>query len=225
MHKTPFVNREFYHIYNRGVDKRNTFEDQEDVNRFLQSMEEFNTVEPVGSIYENSFKKKKEQLGGSTSKSDKLVEFVCYCINPNHYHFIVSQLVDNGVSEFMKRLSGGYTNYFNKKNKRSGALFQGRFKSVHISSNKYLLHLSAYVNLNDKVHQLGGSTSKLVRSSWDEYVGKNRNQKVDFCEKDIVLNQFKDIREYMVFAESSLDDILRGKSQEKEIEPLFMEEL
>ena len=80
MRKTPFVNGEFYHIYNRGVDKRNTFEDREDFNRFFQSMKEFNVINPIGSIYENSFKNKKNKFGGSTSKkSERLVDFVCYC--------------------------------------------------------------------------------------------------------------------------------------------------
>ncbi len=223
MRKTPFINGEFYHLYNRGVDKRNTFEDQEDVNRFFQSMEEFNVVEPVGSIYENSFRKK-NKLGGRTSKLDKLVEFVCYCINPNHYHFIVSQTRDNGISEFMKRLSGGYTYYFNNKNKRSGSLFQGTFKSVHIDSNEYLLHLSAYVNLNNKVHKLNSSSYKLVRSSWNEYIERNKKRQADFCEKSIVLGQFKNPSEYKVFAENSLNDILYHKSQ-KEIGSLIIEKL
>jgi len=62
--KVPFVNNEYYHIYNRGVDKRNIFQDINDLNRFFQSMKEFNSIEPIGSIYEQSF----SQLGGSTSK-------------------------------------------------------------------------------------------------------------------------------------------------------------
>ena len=162
MRKTNFVNGEFYHIYNRGVDKRNIFSDERDVKRFMQSLDEFNDIEPIGSIYENS---SHQALGRPTSKSvkrKKLVNFICYCLNPNHFHFILKQLVDNGISEFMKRL-GGYTKYFNEKEKRSGALFQGSFKSIHVNTNEYLLLLSAYVNLNDKVHRgtsLGRWTSK-----------------------------------------------------------------
>lgn len=225
MRKTPFVNGEYYHIYNRGVDKRNTFEDQEDFDRFFQSMKEFNVIEPVGSIHELTFKKKNPKLGGSTSKSGRLVDFISYCINPNHYHFILSQTVEGGVSEFMKRLSGGYTYYFNNKKKRSGALFQGRFKSIHINSNEYLLHLSAYVNLNNRVHQLGGSTSKLVKTSWDEYVNtkKVRHTPVTFCNKRVVLGQFSTPYEYRSFAENTLKDILNRRSEE--MESLIIEEL
>lgn len=223
MRKTPFITGEYYHIYNRGVEKIDTFKDLHDAQRFLQSMEEFNTIEPIGSIYENNFRKN-NQLSGRTTKSERLVEFLCYCVNPNHYHFVLLQVVDGGISEFIRRLSGGYTRYFNHRHKRSGVLFQGKFKSVHIDSNEYLLHLSAYVNLNNKVHKLSGPTAKLVRSSWDEYIdGSRRNNKECFCKKDIILGQFKNKSEYKKYAESSLKDMVKIKEVTKGLEDLLLE--
>ena len=142
--KVNLVQGEHYHVYNRGVDKRKIFSDKSDLIRFFQSMREFNTENPIGSLYENQFVKKK--LGDSSSK---LVQFVAYCLNPNHYHFILTPLVDKGIEKFMQRLGTGYTMYFNEKDKRSGSLFQGKFKSKHIHSNEYLLRVSAYVNLNN----------------------------------------------------------------------------
>ena len=100
--KTPFVNGEFYHIYNRGVDKREIFMDDFDIQRFFQSMTEFNVLEPIGSIYENSFVDK--QLGGGASKLERLVNFVAYCLNPNHYHFLLEQVADKGIEKFMHRM-------------------------------------------------------------------------------------------------------------------------
>lgn len=222
MRKTPFVEGEYYHIYNRGVEKRNIFSDQYDLDRFFQSMEEFNVVEPIGSIYENSFVKdkikNKPQLGSRSPKSDKLVNFICYCLNPNHYHFILEPVVDKGMEKFMQRLGGGYTNYFNNKHKRNGVLFQGKFKSRHIDSD--LLDISVYVNLNNHVHQLGSPTSKLHKSSWDEYRGKSKE---NFCCKDIILQQFENSNEYMCFAKDVLGDILERKKEKKEIESLLIE--
>ena len=220
MKKPVLTTREYYHIYNRGVDRRQIFLDQHDIERFFQSMEEFNALEPIGSIYENSFI---EPAGQFRRKNKKLVRFVAYCLNPNHYHFILRQVTDGGISEFMKRLNGGYTWYFNNRYKRSGALFQGRFKASHTDSNEYLLHLSAYVNLNNLVHKipLGGSTAKLVRSSWKEYAGKAGE--TDFCSKDIILKQFKNIEEYADFAQGSLVDILERKEREKEMKVLLLE--
>ncbi|MFA5842044.1 MAG: transposase [Candidatus Paceibacterota bacterium] len=221
--KTAFANGEFYHIYNRGVDKRIIFSNKTDVERFLQSMILFNSIEPVGSLYELSFKK--PPLGGSTAKSKRLVNIIAYCLNPNHFHFVLEQVSNGGISEFMKRLSGGYTWYFNNKNKRSGALFQGRFKSIHIDSNEYLLHVSAYVNLNDQVHQLGGSASKLVRSqsSWGEYIDKAGKNTAGICVKDIIFEQFRNRTEYKDFAISSLRDIVERRTGLKDIENILLE--
>ncbi|MCX6731841.1 MAG: transposase [Candidatus Parcubacteria bacterium] len=205
MRKTQFVNGEFYHIFNRGIEKRNIFSDFEDFSRFFQSIDQFNTIEPIGSIYENLFSK------DLLKKQKKLVDFICYCVNPNHYHFVLKQLLEKGIEKFMHRVGTGYTKYFNNKYKRSGSLFQGTFKSVHIDSNEYLLHISAYVNLNAKVHQLGSLASKFGKSSWDEYV----NNKNGFCDKDIILGQFKSPAEYKNFTESSLMDIRERKEMEK----------
>ncbi|HDO23628.1 MAG TPA: hypothetical protein ENG99_00195 [bacterium] len=206
MRKIQFANEEHYHIFNRGVDKREIFSGGEDIVRFLQSMDEFNSIDPIGSIYENSLK-----LGDLVSKrksKPKLVDFVCYCLNPNHYHFILRQREEKGIEKFMHRIGVGYTMFFNKKHKRSGSLFQGTFKAVHISTNEQLLHTSAYVNLNDRVHRLGDLVSK---SSWGEYEKGVKG----FCEKDVILGQFNNIKEYKDFAESSLADILERRDMEK----------
>ena len=212
MRKTPFVNGEFYHIYNRGTEKRIIFPKVEDFERFLLSMEYFNCRKPIGSIFEFSFIVPK-LLGGPTTK---LVDIVCYCLNPNHFHMILRQNVSNGISEFMKRL-GGYTRFINIKYKRSGVLFQGRFKAKHINSNEYLLHLSAYINLNNLVHKL---KNRLHYSSWFEYTGNPENR---ICSKDIILNQFKNVREYESFAKAALENILRKKEIDKELASILLE--
>jgi len=218
MRKTQFANGEFYHIYNRGVEKRQIFMNIRDLNRFFQSMTEFNTIDPIGSIYEYHFAKKKfERLGSLASKSEKLVNFICYCLNPNHFHFILEQVSEKGIEKFMHRLSTGYTKYFNQKHKRIGSLFQGTYKAIHINSNEYLLHLSVYVNLNGKIHRLGSLASK---SSWDEYGRKSR---FNFCSKDAVLGQFKNSKEYAEFANRSLGGIKERKKIYREMEDYLLE--
>src|SRR3989344_7211266 len=144
MRKIEFVESEFYHVYNRGNNKRVIFNKPFDLDRFLTSIEYFNNVESIGSIYEESLFRDKK-LGGSTSKlglgSEKLVDIVAYCLNPNHFHFILKQLSVDGIQKFMHRLGTGYTMYFNEKYKNSGSLFQGRYQAIHVNSNEYLLHL------------------------------------------------------------------------------------
>ena len=115
----------------------------------------------------------------------------------------------------MHRLGTGYSKYFNNKYKRSGALFQNRFKSTHVDSNEYLLHLSVYVNLNDRFHpEFGRTASKRAWSSWNEYCKKNG---LNFCRRDIILDQFNNQKEYEKFAEKILPDILERKKMEKEL--------
>ncbi len=210
MRKTSFAEGEFYHIYNRGVDKRQIFANARDIDRFLQAMDEFNVMEPIGSIYENSFRKNQPQR--SRTRQKKLVNIICYCLNPNHYHLLLEQAVERGIEKFMHRLGVGYTNYFNLKNKRSGVLFQGAFKAIHIDTNDYLLRLSAYINLNFKVHQLGNSVPKLYKSSWDEYLQLQPEN--NFCDKDIILKQFKNIIEYKEFTNEALKDTLRRRTDD-----------
>lgn len=169
MRKDPLITGEYYHIYNRGVDKRDIFMDKNDINRFVLSVKEFNVVKPIGSIKERLIELK--ELSG-VQHPQPLISIVCYCFNPNHFHFIIKQEVDGGISEFFKRLLGGYTNYFNLVHKRSGALFQGRFKSHLIDDDAYFLKIRPYVHLNNLVHDIPKEKMYLVLSSEKEYDNK-----------------------------------------------------
>src|SRR3989344_587153 len=156
MNRGPVVTGEYYHVFNHGVEGSNVFNESSEFSRFLLGMKLFNSQEPISSIraYFENGKDKDEP-----PSRKRLVDIVCYCLNPNHYHMILKQLCDGGIAEFMKRLNGAYTWYFNAKNKRKGALFRGTYKSKLIVDNDYLLHASAYVNLNNRVHNLSGLTA------------------------------------------------------------------
>lgn len=207
MRKTEFANGEYYHIYNRGVEKREIFLDDFDYMRFLKSLEEFNRADPIGSIFEQSFRDKNTALGHPVSK---LVDIVAYCINPNHYHLILRQLEDKGIEKFMHKVGMGYSKYFNHKQKRSGVLFQGSFQSIHIDSNEYLLYLSAYVNKNNFIH--GYNAGNWKYSSLLEYLGK-RNEIL--CNKEVVLGQFDNIKRYEEFLENNSIHLKNRKDMEK----------
>ncbi|MFA5791911.1 MAG: transposase [Candidatus Paceibacterota bacterium] len=170
MRKDPLITGFYYHIYNRGVDKRDIFMNKADLNRFALSVKEFNVTKPIGSIKERLIELKEPSGVGHPTA---LVSIVCYCFNPNHFHFILKQEVDGGISEFFKRLLGGYTNYFNLIYKRNGALFQGRFKSNLIEDNAYFLKIRPYVHLNYLVHNIPKEKIHLVLSSEKEYDANN----------------------------------------------------
>jgi len=220
MRKLNFTSGEFYHVYNRGVDSRDIFVDKSDVERFVKSANEFNGIEPIGSLLENSYGDHRER----TKKDKRLINIVCYALNPNHYHFILEQLEDQGIEKFMHRLGTGYTMFFNKKYKRSGALFQGVFKAIPIGNNEYLLHLSAYVNLNDKIHQLGGLASKLAITSLDQYVSNLGNDSLIKIDNEIIVSQFNSPKEYEDFVRSSLPELIENKRLKKELDNIYLEE-
>ena len=211
---------EHYHVYNRGVDKRLLFIDKKDVERFWEGMQLFNTDKSIGSLRDlNSSHRSSHRVTVNTGER-KLVDFIAYGINPNHYHFILKPLIKSGIEKFMHKIGMGYARYFNTKYKRTGALFQGKFRAKHIDSNEYLLHLSAYVNLNDRAHKIGRAIPTLSKTSWEEYLGESTEE---FCDKNIVIEQFKNREEYKKFAEESLESILKRKLQIKELEDLGIE--
>jgi REP element-mobilizing transposase RayT len=167
--KIKFEIGNYYHVYNRGVDKRDIISDPHDELRFLHSLNIFNTTESVGSVLEYNKRNKK---GGNPVSTSRLVEIIAFNLLGNHYHLVLRQLIDGGISQFMKSLGGGYTKYFNEKHDRSGSLFQGAFKATFIPEEN-LEKFVAYTNLNHVVHKVGTPTSNWGRrSSWEQYNNK-----------------------------------------------------
>ena len=214
---------ELYHIYNMGVDKRVIFADKQDFFQFLQMLEYFNQEVALGGLKESKYPKNIKHRG----KASVLVEIIAYCLNGNHYHLILKQVADDGISKFMQKVGTGYAMYFNKKYKRRGSLFSGKFKSKHIDTDGYLRHVGVYVNLNNRVHKRekrkhGGLASVLEKegnieyvSSWNEYLGKSQ---LKLCKTDYLLHEFKDRESYKRYAESTLKEIIKNKEEMKKLE-------
>lgn len=140
-----FVSGSFYHIYNRGVEKRKTFMDRRDHLRFLETLD-FYRKSPV-PMKLSDFRRGVVKLKKIENQTE-MVKIYCYCLMPNHFHLLVQQLTDGGISEFMRKMADSYTRYFNTKHKRVGSLFQGVFKAKLIETEEYLLHLSKYIHRN-----------------------------------------------------------------------------
>lgn len=166
-----FVEGEYYHLYNRGVDKRVIFPSSSDYRRFLMLLYLTNSKEDVrignvlkGAKYEDVFLRE---------RGEPLVAVGAYCLMPNHFHLLVTPLVESGVSRYMLKLQTGYAMYFNTKNERSGSLFQGPFRSTHADSDRYLQYLYSYIHLNP---------AKLRDPHWKERV-HSRNDLIKFVER------------------------------------------
>ena len=220
MRKTKFQNEYYYHIYNRGVDKREFFCDEKDYLRFLRSMREFNSIKPIGSLYRQNQLKRlahedtedTECLRRHSVSSVSLVEIIAYCLNQNHYHLILKQKVDYGISKFMHKLGMAYSKYFNEKYNRSGSLFQGSYKSVPIKTDSQLLYVSAYINGNPEIHKIA-KYNKWQYSSCLDYSGKRKG---NLCSKKVILDQFENITEYKEYIKSVVKDSSEIKEEVKE---------
>jgi len=190
------VNGQFYHIYNRGVEKRRVYEDRRCYRRFLQAIRYYQLEGPKPK-FSNSFNNK-------TFKPDlskKIVDVICYCLMPNHFHFLLKQLKDGGISEFISKLINSYTKFYNLKYNRVGPLFQGQFKAVLIESDEQLLHVSRYIHLNPIASFLVKDLNQHEWSSYQEYIeGVN-----GLCQKEEILNFYKDPQKYQKFVLDQVD--------------------
>jgi REP element-mobilizing transposase RayT len=142
-----FAEGEFYHIYNRGVDKREIFSSVSDYDRFVKLLYLCNSSEIEIPRY---LLRQRQSLTETmlVNKGNELVGIGAYVLMPNHFHILLTPKTKDGVSIFMKRICTAYSKYYNLNHKRSGALFQGPFKSTHANKDKYLKYLYSYIHLN-----------------------------------------------------------------------------
>lgn len=195
MKKPKFANGEIYHIYNRGVNKNNVFFDNNDYLRFIYSMFEMNDTKPVERFYTPISEVKPPKI-----KENPFVDILVFVLMPNHYHFILRQKIDNGISLFMQKIGTGYTMYINQKYERVGSLFQGTYKAIHIANESYLLYLPYYIHLNPmdliepnwktgKINNLSKAIKFLESYRWSsylDYIGQKNFPSV--INKNILIN-------------------------------------
>jgi len=142
---------QLYHVLNRGVDKRKIFMDDKDRFRFVHDLFEFNDQQKVldNAYYFNIQDIRYPEIRHKERRPRKLlVNIYAFCLMANHYHLLVSPLVDGGLSLFMRKLNGGYSRYFNQRHERTGTLFERRYKSVPINNQAHFIHMPYYIHLN-----------------------------------------------------------------------------
>lgn len=154
---------EWYHCYNRGVDKRDIFGNENDTDRFLMLLYLCNGSRPVG-LY-NTRKPELAKVFGE-NRNSPLVSIGAYCLMSNHFHLLIKEITEGGTTAFMRKLGTAYTMYFNKKYERVGHLFCGQFRSRHVATDRYFQRVLPYIHCNP---------AELYEPEWKE--GKVRNQR------------------------------------------------
>jgi len=171
--KQVFAGGEYYHLYNRGTDKRIIFKDKKDYQRFLSLMYLCNTHKNI------ELRKTKDDF----ERGETLIDLGAFCLMPNHFHILVKEKSDNGISKYMLKLLTAYSMYFNKKYKRTGSLYEGIFKSSHAGNDNYLKYLYSYIHLNPV---------KILDKNWRENTNRDNKQILDY----VFDYQYSSLREY-----------------------------
>ena len=202
-----FAINEYYHVFNRGNGKMNIFLDDEDYSLFLHRLAEAVHPDRRGSVSVNGA----HSQGRNQRRPLPVGAFsiAAYCLMPNHFHLLIRQNSELPVSTLISKVCGSYSKIFNKRYKRVGSLFQDQFKAVHIEDDTQLKHVSAYVHQNPKVARLVHDLKKWKYSSYPEYLGENNG---GVCNTTMILEQFKNTREYLRFVEDAFEDIRARKN-------------
>ncbi len=180
MRKEVFLPDEYYHIYNRGVDKRVVFLSDRDRFRFINALYVLNNFKEIPYRFDMQSLSPRELL----IPQKPFVRIVAGCLMPNHFHLLVTPLKERGVSGFFHKIGVSYAMYFNKRHERTGRLFEGTFKARHVDSHEYINYLTQYIHLNPfalfqtKSGIKEKSLEEVKRYPWSsaaDYIGKRSN--------------------------------------------------
>ena len=204
----PLVTNQIYHVFNRGIASQPVFFGKVDYERARQTIFYYQNLK-VPLRYSFFLRlpsnERDELLQNLRKKKEFIVEIVCFCFIPNHFHILVRQLQDDGISTFMSNFTNSYTRYLNTKSKRNGPLFQGKFKAVRIETDEQLIHVCRYIHLNPYTSYVVKTVEELINypySSFSEYLN---SKEIEACNKDLVLTHFKDSDAYKKFVFDQAD--------------------
>ena len=205
--KQLLVNNEIYHVFNRGVASSPIFKNIRDYSRFIKLIDYYrfsNTFLSFSSYLDLSTNLKQELITKMKKTLIPAVEIYAYCLMPNHFHFLVKQLTTDGIKSTFSRVQNGYAKYINMKNKRTGPLFESRFKVKRIESEEMLLHVSRYIHLNPSTAFLikPESLFNYTWSSYPEYIGY---KKPVFVNPDFILRISGSSQKYKTFVLDQAD--------------------
>lgn len=197
----PLVTNEFYHIFNRGIDKRPTFTDAYECHRAMQILDYYRHVSPplkLSRFLKLSLLERDDIMRSLVKYSQKLVSIISFCLMPNHFHFLLRQNIDNGISKFIGLFENSFTRYFNTRHERVGPLFLDQFKSVRMETDEQLMHVSRYIHLNPYTSYVVKDVDSLIKypySSLPEYIGLNSGP----SDAKVILSFFKNKEQYKQF--------------------------
>ncbi len=204
--KIVFATDEYYHVFNRGIARQPTFFSKRDYDRFLLTLSYYRFADvqvKLSRFLQLSLGDRENLLADLKKRNKKHIDILCYALMPNHFHLLLRQSSDAGVSTFLSKVTNSYTRYVNTKQERVGDLFQGVFKAVHIETDEQLVHVSRYIHINPFVSYII-KKEQLLTYPWislHEYMGNTSGM----LDTSIVLSHFKTAKAYEQFVFDQLD--------------------
>ena len=192
--KTLLVTSEYYHVFNRSIAKEPIFLGVKDYLRFTNLIDFYRFKKPqIRLSHYNRLEKslKEEFIRKLYNSGEKLVQILAFSWMPNHYHLLLKQLEDSGISNFIRNLQNSYAKYLNTKYQRSGSLFQEMFKATRIQTDEQLIHVVRYIHLNPVTDYLLKGVSELETYPWTSFPSYIADLKSSFVETDFILKLFK----------------------------------
>ncbi|MBI3954483.1 transposase [Candidatus Collierbacteria bacterium] len=206
--KLPLITDEIYHVMNKGIDDHLTFSNKRELDRAVSTLDFYRFSSPPikFSRFVSLKEEEKSKIYSSMVKTNKhLVEILCFCLMPTHFHLLLKQVCDGGISKFLSNFQNSHTRYFNTSHERKGSLFYDQFNAVRIVSNAQLLHVQRYIHINPLTSFIVKDFDSLLKYPWSSLPIYQNPQNSSMCSTELILSQFKNTNDFLRFLSDHAD--------------------
>jgi len=223
----PYIAQGYYHIYNRGVEKRDIFLDEQDYRVFLYYLKLY--LLPKERNFEEIKHRKDLSMKDQNKRIAELflmqnyygkIRVLCYVLMKNHFHLLVRQNDKKDIESFMRSLITKYVKYFNRRYERVGPLFQSRYKGIIIQKEEYFLYISRYIHRNPI--EILPKNKKLLEYQWSSYPAYVKRYRLDWLLKKTVLSYFTKTKGFGFSSYQGFVEGYKGKLEDK-LSELFLD--
>lgn len=206
--KEPFIVGQIYHIFNRSIARQPIFLSNSYYQRAMEVMEFYSYINPLlrFSHYNRlPLKSKLDFMNELKTKHQKQIEMFAFCLMPNHAHFLIREIIENGIKNFMSNFQNSYAKYFNLKTERDGSLFQTTFKGIRIETDEQFLHIARYIHINPLTAYMLADIYQLEYYSWSSYPIYLNKLKLDILNRNTLLDFFPSTEKFIDFTKDQID--------------------
>lgn len=200
--RQPLLPEQIYHVFNKSIASEPIFSGLRDYDRFIDLIDFYRFSSPsLRFSYYNRLplSGRKDFIENLRNNGQKLISLYTFCLMPNHFHFLIKELIEGGIRKFVANLQNSYAKYFNTKTRRQGSLFQEMFKAVRIETDEQFVHVARYIHLNPYSSFVVRNISELKNYKWSslsDYLGKNN---FSFLDKDFLSAFYSSPDEFISF--------------------------